>query len=108
MKDYRKIAEYHRLMETDKWSKEIPKIAFKSDWEVKITPGFAGAVVRFRVYKGDAEVSVYLDCYDQLGCYGEPYWEVYPHENDVYRCDMANVDELLKAIEQSITEQLNQ
>lgn len=73
--------------------------------EVQISPPFSGAVVRFRVKKDKAEVSIYLDCYDRLGFYGEPYWEVHPHEGDVYRCDMADTESLLNAIKHSISEQ---
>jgi hypothetical protein len=57
------------------------------------------------VKKDKAEVSIYLDCYDSLGSYGKPYWEVYPHESDVYRCDMADTESLLNAIKHSILEQ---
>ena len=92
------------LMEYGKWGAEIPYITFPTDWQVKIIPPFGGAVVRFRVRKGDVEVSVYLDCYDNLGCYGKPYWEVHPHDDDVFRCDMEDTEALLKAISESINQ----
>lgn len=103
--DRRKVFEAERIMEYDKWVKEIPFIKFDNDWEVKVIPPFATAVARFQVQKGKAFVSVYLDCYDNLGIFGKPYWEVYPHEGDVYRCEMNNTEELLKAIRESIAEQ---
>ena len=93
-KNYECSIEY----EWSKWRGEIPSIKFKQEWEVRIIPPFAGAIVRF-VVDG---VSVYLDCYDILGCFGEPYWEIYPYEGDTYRCKMNNVDELLEAIQHSI------
>ena len=102
MEEFMLPYEYDRQMESSKWQKEIPFIQFPSDWQVKITPPFAGAVVRFRIKKGDAEISIYLDCYDKLGCYGSPYWEVYPHDDDVYRCDMNATNELLEAITYAI------
>ena len=105
MEDYLLVGRYSQIMEHSKWQKEIPYIQFPADWQVQISPPFAGAVVRFRVKKDKAEVSIYLDCYDRLGCYGEPYWEVYPHEGDVYRCDMSDTESLLNAIKHSILEQ---
>jgi hypothetical protein len=104
MENYRLPYEYEEMMEHRKWMKEIPYIQFPADWKVQITPPFAGAVVRFRVQKNDAEVSIYLDCYDRLGCYGSPYWEVYPHEGDVFRCDMSDTESLLNAITHSLSE----
>lgn len=105
MENYRLAYEYEQQMEHRKWAKEIPYIQFPADWKVQITPPFAGAVVRFRVQKDDMEVSIYLDCYDRLGFYGSPYWEVYPHEGDVFRCDMSDTESLLNAITHSLSEQ---
>jgi len=105
MKDYNIISAYHQEMESDKWFREIPYLRFHPSWKVKITPPFAGAVIRFRVLKGNAEASVYLDCYDQLGCYGSPYWEIYPVDGDVWRCPMNDTKELMEKINQSLSEQ---
>lgn len=105
MNDSLVIAQYEKIQGHDKWFKEMPSINFPSKWAVKITPPSAGAIVRFRVYSGKAEVSVYLDCYDRLGYFGAPYWEVYPHSEDVFRCEMNDTESLLKAIEESIREQ---
>lgn len=106
MDDYMLPHKYGQLMEHEKWRKEIPYLQFPADWSVQITPPFAGAVVRFRIKKDNAEVSIYLDCYDRLGCYGSPYWEVYPHHDDTFRCDMTDTESLLKAITESITQQI--
>ena len=103
--DFLKVYEVERIMEYTNWCGEIPYITFPSDWQVQVIPPFAGAVVRFKIKKGDASVSIYLDCYDILGCYGQPYWEVYPHEDDVFRCDMEDTETLLRAIAESIAEQ---
>jgi hypothetical protein len=85
-----------------KWCEEIPELKFPTGWRVKIIPPFGGAIARFRVFKGKKDVSVYLDCYDRLGCFGEPYWEIYPYEEDVHRVPMKNVDELISAITESL------
>ena len=106
--DLTKVREAETIMQYDKWVKEIPFIKFDNDWQVKVIPPFATAVARFQVQKGEEFVSLYLDCYDNLGVCGEPYWEVYPHEDDVYRCVMNNTEKLLKAIRESISQQLNQ
>jgi len=103
--DFSKVYEVERIMEYKKWCGEIPYIRFPNGWQVQVIPPFAGAVVRFKIKKGDAIVSIYLDCYDRLGCYGKPYWEVFPHENDVFRCDMEDTETLLKAISESIAKQ---
>lgn len=97
--------KYSDVMEHKKWLKEIPYIRFPSDWYIKVSPPFGGALVRFLIRKGDAEVSVYLDCYDMLGYVEEPYWEVYPYESGVYRCRMNDTESLIESIKQSIIEQ---
>lgn len=92
-----KLAQKQEWM---KWQKEIPFIQWPADWLVKAVPPFAGAIIRYRVKKMENKnsVSIYLDCYDQLGCFGEPYWEIFPVEGDTYRCAMKNTDELLEQI----------
>ena len=108
-KDYDKVREVEKVMEYGKWSGEIPYIAFPSDWQVQILPPFAGTIVRFKIKKGDAIVSIYLDCYDRFGHYekpyGQPHWEVFSQGDDVFRCDMEDTESLLKAITESIAKQ---
>lgn len=91
------------------WIDKIPYISWPADWKVKALPPFAGAIIRYNVkHKDDHDdsrgASVYLDCYDRLGCVGEPYWEVYPIDDDgeCGRCMMENVDMLLKFIEAAL------
>lgn len=87
-------------MEWRKWMKRIPAIPAKDGWKIKPLPPFGGAVARFRVELPSGESkSVYLDCYDNLGCVGEPYWEVYPVGDDVSRCLIDEVDQLVNLIE---------
>jgi len=99
------LNDYSNFMEHEKWMQVIPYISFPEDWKVQITPPFNGAVVRFKIKKDSAEVSIYLDCYDYLGSYGSPYWEVCPYFDDVFRCDMYDTEALLKAISLSIETQ---
>jgi hypothetical protein len=92
-----------REYEWDKWRKEIPDIKFPSDWKVKIIPPFGGAVIRFLVSKGSKTVSVYLDCYGELGAMDKPYWEIYP-DKDGYnsRFYINEVDEFMQEIKNSL------
>lgn len=93
--------------EWDKWVKEIPAIKFEPTWEVRVIPPFCSAVVRFCVVCGNADLSVYLDCYDQLGRFGEPYWELYPHRGDTARFKMNDITGLRRAIKNEIKRQNN-
>lgn len=103
------VNQIENVFEWRKWIEKIPYIQFPEHWLVEIIPPFGGAIVRFWVRHKDnekVEVSVYLDCYDMLGCVGEPYWEVYPYDGDVYRCKMDNITELLEAIEYCLQQQM--
>lgn len=98
-----KVESKEKWME---WGIQIPALEFPPGWKIKITPPFAGAMVRFRVStaktKPNADVSVYLDVSDSLGCMGEPYWEVYPVEDDTERFLMNETDELIKCIAKAL------
>ena len=82
-----------------KWAELIPPLHFKNEWNVYVIPPFAGAVARFRIEYNDKYVSCYLDCYDELGFFGRPYWEIYPYDNDVFRCKMEDTELLMEKIE---------
>lgn len=105
MKKYLILSEYDRLIESRKWVEKIPYIIFPSDWQVQIIPPFAGAVVRFKIKKGNASISIYLDCYSNLGYHGSPYWEIYPYDEVIFRCDIEDTESLLGAINYSIIQQ---
>lgn len=95
--------------EWSKWRKEIPYIDFPSDWKVKVIPPFAGAIVRFMVKDANDEwISVYLDCYDVLGCFGRPYWEAYPINDDTYRVPIEDVDALIECMQQEFKDREEQ
>lgn len=93
--------------EWKKWREEIPYLQFLSHWKVKIVPPSSGAVVRFLVTTDDKNwISVYLDCYDMLGFYQAPYWEIYPAvDGDCERFPMHETTALLDAIELSLKAQ---
>jgi hypothetical protein len=93
---------YGRDEEFEEWRTKIPAIQFPGDWKVTMIPPFGGAIVRFWIWIPGTEdkdiISVYLDCYDRLGCAGEPYWEVYPYQGDCGRCLMNETKKLLEMI----------
>lgn len=95
-----------QAFEWHKWREEIPFLEFPSHWQVKVVPPFAGAVARFLVrtkkMKEEDRISVYLDCYDTLGFYGSPYWEVYPVNGDTKRLSMNDTESLLTSISEAI------
>lgn len=95
---YKVESDYHWR----EWIHKIPSIHFKPEWEVRIIPPFGGAIARFYVEYNGKSISCYLDCYDQLGLFGEPYWEIYPYEDDVYRCKMNNTQELIEKIQEAL------
>lgn len=121
MDNYEKRADVERIYEYRKWGSEIPYLEFPDSVLVKPIPPFGGAVARLNVqskYNDKTYVSIYLDCYDALGCVGEPYWEVYPYPlkdddtgeeyEDCYRCLMNEGEELVKAVMKSIKYQLEE
>lgn len=105
--DYRVPYDYDRVTETREWINKIPYLKFHSSHEVRVIPPFAGVTInwntiRFNVKHKDKAVSVYLDCYNNLGYMDEPYWEVYPIQGDAFRCLLNETDKLLNAIKEEI------
>lgn len=90
------------LYEWGRWADEIPMLEIPPNILVKAIPPFGGAVIRYAFASKDnpeKEVSVYLDCYDELGCVGKPYYEIYPAEDgDCLRFFMNETEELMAAI----------
>lgn len=92
-------AQMENEFEWGKWAIEIPYIKWPSDWEVKAVPPFCGAIIRYWINTPRGKVSVYLDCYDLLGFFGSPHWEVYPNINgDNERFAMNDIEGLLQCI----------
>ncbi len=100
----RKRIDVEVAFEYRKWVEEIPWLDFPDDWKIRPIPPFSGAVARFLVKRTDTpeghRVSVYLDCYGELGAWYEPHWEVYPgtEDGDTYRVAMNDTDELMESI----------
>jgi len=102
------LYETAKVFEWDKWRNEIPYIQWPESWAVKAIPPFSTGIIRYNITKPNTNifVSVYLDCYDQAGCVGEPYWEIYPVDGDCERVLFSEpVAELLSVIAKSIKEQ---
>ena len=59
-----KAEEFH---EYRKWANELPALHFDKEWDVKIIPPFAGAIIRFCINHNGKYVSVYFDGYSELG-----------------------------------------
>lgn len=107
MKDYMQIYHARRVIESKyewrKWADQIPYLELPNTYKIKVIPPFGGAIARFIVSNGKKSASVYLDCYDELGYFGEPYWEIYPCVNgDTYRCAMDETEELIEEIVKSV------
>lgn len=101
MEIYQALITVEKALEYPKWCKEIPYINFPQSWSIQVIPPFMGAVVRYRVRDARGhEVSVFLDCYDRLGCgNGKPYWEVYPaSDGDIARFPMQDTEALIGEI----------
>lgn len=94
------------LMELDDYYREfydkVPFIKWPAEWSVKAIPPFSGALVRYVVVHQGARVSIYLDGNNSLGYWGGPYWEVYPYDEDVFRCDMDDTKSLVEAVRVSL------
>jgi len=107
LKNYSEMSELTSRMamvfEWDKWLKEIPSIEIPPNCRIRVIPPFGGAVVRFCVISEFGSVSVYLDCYEKLGCWEIPYWEIYPSaDDDVERFAMEKTTELYDGIVRAI------
>lgn len=96
--------EVEKSWEYLKWVEEIPDLDVPPGWTIRPIPPFGGAVVRFLVRRSDTSeghrVSVYLDCYGELGATYEPYWEIYPgtEQGDTYRVYLNETDDLISSI----------
>jgi len=102
MDEYMERLRVERAEEWTDWMIKIPALKFSPDWEVKIIPPFGGAMVRFWIDKGENHISIYLDCHERLGCFGAPYWEIYPYQGDTYRCGIDEVDDLMEKISEAL------
>lgn len=92
-----RLSEIESIQEYRKWSRELPKFKFDSNWEVKIIPPFGQAIVRFCIDYNSKHVSVYFDAYDELGCVGSPYWEYYDGK-ECYRYLLGDEEEMMEDI----------
>ena len=85
------------------WYDKMPNVPFPAAWDVRAVPPFGGAMVRYRIQHKGADISVYMDAHDRLGCVREPYWEIYPGaDGDPDRFLLNEVDELVAGIQAAI------
>jgi len=80
------------------WIEKVPLIPFPAGRQIRMRPPFGGALVRFHVFGNGKSVSVYLDVNDSLGYMQQPYWEVYPVNEENERALMDDVPGLLRLI----------
>ena len=98
------ISDYESVQECRKWTKELPALHFKKEWDVTIIPPFGGAVIRFCIEHNDKHVSVYFDGYSDLGYMIDennkpiPYFEYYDGD-DCYRYYMNESEQMMNDIE---------
>lgn len=107
MSDYLKRFNLEVEEEWETWMEQIPSFKVPEGFQIKITPPFAGAIVRFRLKYKNKEVSVYLDCHERLGCFGSPYWEAYPINGDTYRARIDELDNLIEIIEKELRNEVD-
>jgi hypothetical protein len=105
---YKDTIKRFEVESLEKWKDiidEVPSLRFKSEWDVKIIPPFSGAVARFFILKDGKQVcSVYLDWHDRLASVGQPYYELYPFEDDAKRYLLNEIDELMSDIDKLFSE----
>ena len=93
-----------KLMCWGEWNSKIPYLKFDAGWKIKPIAPFGGANARFWVEDEEGNsVSVYLDCYNALGIVDQPYWEVYPHDQDgPARILLNDTEELMQKIREGL------
>lgn len=97
------ISRYESLQECRWWAAKIPSLHFEKEWDVKIVPPFAGALIRFTIDYNGKHVSVYFDGYSELGyMYDDndnpiPYFEYYDGE-DIHRYYMNESEQMMEDI----------
>ena len=85
------------------WTNKLPAFHFDKEWDVKIVPPFAGAIIRFAIDYNGKHVSVYFDGYSALWFeydnHGDPipYFEYYDGEN-TYRYGLDKADKMMNDI----------
>jgi len=103
MEDYLKRLHVEEDEKWRTWLEKIPFLQFPLEYKIKIIPPFGGAMARFLVSKdGKKSVSIYLDCFERLANFDGPYWELYPHKGDVFRCAINDTESLVSAIKESL------
>lgn len=100
---------YDSVFETMNWANTLPYLQFPACWQIKIIPPFDGVIIRFKVKKAttppNKNISIYFDGYNNLGCVGEPYWEIYADvEGQTSRFALGQEEEMFLEIEKALEE----
>lgn len=61
------LSKVEQIHDFKGWSHKLPAFHFDKEWDVKIIPPFAGAIIRFVIDYNGKHVSVYFDAYSELG-----------------------------------------
>lgn len=97
------IAKAEQIHNYRGWANKLPVFHFDKEWDVKIVPPFAGAIIRFAISYKDKHISVYFDAYSELGLmYDEneqpiPYFEYYDGE-DTHRYLLDESEQMMNDI----------
>lgn len=97
------IRDYETERRFAEWMDKLPSFNFDKEWNVKILPPFANAIIRFHITHNDKFVSVYFDAYSELGyMYDEnnnhiPYFEFYDGD-EIYRYMLENSEDMMNNI----------
>lgn len=80
-------------------SQKIPEIYFENTWGIKLLPPSQTAVLRFEVKVPNVQsINVFLDCYNTLGDYPGPYWEIQCHNKAPVRIPMHDTKKVKQVI----------
>ena len=97
------ISKAEQIHDYRGWIEKLPVFHFDKEWDVKIIPPFAGAIIRFWINYNGKKVSVYFDGYSELGYVEDddgkpiPYFEYYDGE-DTYRYYLDEADKMMDDI----------
>lgn len=60
------IAKAEEFHEYRKWANELPALHFDKEWDVKIIPPFAGAIIRFWINYNIKNGILYVTLYEKI------------------------------------------
>lgn len=107
-----RLIKYPNCEERTIWLNKLPEIKFPDDYNIKLIPPCTPAIIQFHITlkkNKNCLTSIFLDCYELMGVYYSPYWEIHPFiEGSIRRCGIYNTKKLLELIDQSLKEQIKE